>query len=271
MTGAEVEAAITPRTKAILIGYPNNPTGAVMTRERLAEIAAVAEKHDLLVISDEIYDRLVYGIEHTHFATLPGMRARTIVLGGFSKSHAMTGWRLGYAVGPAEIIAAMRKIHQYTIMSAPTTAQMAVAETLEQAEDDVEKMRAEYDRRRRLIVSGFNDLGLTCFEPRGAFYAFPSVTATGMDEQTFAETLLKEERRRGDPRHGVRGLRRGLRARVLRDRLREDRRGAGTDSPFHAAARVNLTPRPSLHATERGRQAAIQSPLRVWVSAAFMG
>lgn len=194
VTGAEVEAAITPKTKAILIGYPNNPTGAVMTRERLAEIAAVAEKHDLLVISDEIYDRLVYGIQHTHFATLPGMRARTLVLGGFSKSHAMTGWRLGYAVGPVELIAAMRKIHQYTIMSAPTAAQIAVSDTLEYAEDDVERMRLEYDRRRRLIVQGFNDLGLKCFEPRGAFYAFPNISASGMDEQAFGETLLHEER-----------------------------------------------------------------------------
>ena len=194
VTGAEVEAVVTPRTKAILIGYPNNPTGAVMTRERLCEIADVAEKHDLLVISDEIYDRLVYGIEHTHFATLPNMRARTLVMGGFSKSHAMTGWRLGYAVGPASLIAAMRKIHQYTIMSAPTAAQFAVSATLATAEEDVEAMRTEYDRRRRLIVNGFNELGLTCFEPRGAFYAFPNVTATGMDEQTFAETLLKEER-----------------------------------------------------------------------------
>lgn len=194
VTGAEVEAAISPKTKAILIGYPNNPTGAVMTRDRLVEIAAIAEKHDLLVISDEIYDRLVYGIEHTHFATLPGMRARTLVLGGFSKSHAMTGWRLGYAVGTDTLIAAMRKIHQYTIMSAPTVAQMAVADMLEQAEDDVEQMRQEYDRRRRLIVAGFNELGLSCFEPRGAFYAFPNIRAAGMDEGTFAETLLQEER-----------------------------------------------------------------------------
>ena len=194
VTGAEVEAAITPKTKAILIGYPNNPTGAVMTRDRLTEISALAEKHDLLVISDEIYDRLVYGIEHTHFATLPGMRARTIVLGGFSKSHAMTGWRLGYAVGPDALIAAMRKIHQYTIMSAPTVAQVAVADMLEQAEDDVERMRQEYDRRRRLIVAGFNELGLSCFEPRGAFYAFPNIQAAGMDEQAFAEAVLQEER-----------------------------------------------------------------------------
>ncbi len=194
VTGAAVEAAVTPRTKAILIGYPNNPTGAVMSRERLLEIAAVAERHDLLVISDEIYDRLVYGVEHVHFATLPGMRPRTVVLGGFSKSHAMTGWRLGYALGPAELIAAMRKIHQYTIMSAPTVAQIAVAETLDQVEEEVERMRAEYDRRRRLMVDGFNSLGLRCFEPRGAFYAFPSVSASGLDEETFAEALLREER-----------------------------------------------------------------------------
>lgn len=194
VTGAAVEAAVTPRTKAILIGYPNNPTGAVMSRERLLEIAAVAERHDLLVISDEIYDRLVYGVEHVHFATLPGMRPRTIVLGGFSKSHAMTGWRLGYALGPAEIIAAMRKIHQYTIMSAPTIAQIAIAETLDRVEDEVERMRAEYDRRRRLMVAGFNELGLRCFEPRGAFYAFPNVSASGLDDQAFAEALLSEER-----------------------------------------------------------------------------
>jgi len=193
VTGADVEAAVTPQTKAILIGYPNNPTGAVMSRERLLEIAAVAEKYDLLVISDEIYDRLVYGVEHVHFAMLPGMRGRTIVLSGFSKSHAMTGWRLGYAAAPAALIAAMRKIHQYTIMSAPTVAQFAVANSLTEADEEVEKMRVEYDRRRRLIVEGFNAMGLSCFEPRGAFYAFPNVSASGMDEQTFAETLLKEE------------------------------------------------------------------------------
>jgi aminotransferase len=194
VTGAAVEAAITPRTKAILIGYPNNPTGAVMSRERLLEIAAVAERHDLLVISDEIYDRLVYGVEHVQFATLPGMRPRTVVLSGFSKSHAMTGWRLGYAVGPEDLIGAMRKIHQYTIMSAPTVAQIAVAETLAGVDEEVERMRAEYDRRRRLIVDGYNGLGLRCFEPRGAFYAFPDVSASGMDEEAFCEALLREER-----------------------------------------------------------------------------
>ncbi len=195
VTAAEVEAAITPRTKALLISYPNNPTGAVMTRKRLAELAAVAEKHDLIVISDEIYDRLVYGdFHHTHFATLPHMRPRTVVLGGFSKSHAMTGWRLGYAVGPETIIAAMRKIHQYTIMSAPSVAQIAIADTLANVEEDVAQMRAEYDRRRRLIVGGLNEVGLSCFEPLGAFYAFPNITASGMDDMTFSERLLQEER-----------------------------------------------------------------------------
>lgn len=193
VTGAVVEAAITPKTKAILIGYPNNPTGAVMTRERLAEIAAVAAKHDLLVISDEIYDRLVYGVEHVNFATLPGMKDRTIVLGGLSKSHAMTGWRLGWAAAPDELLQAMRKIHQYTIMSAPTTAQYAAIEALTNGEEHVEQMRAEYNRRRILLVNGLNELGLATFEPKGAFYAFPSVAASGMDEATFAEKLIQEQ------------------------------------------------------------------------------
>jgi len=194
VTAERIAEKITPRTKALLIGYPNNPTGAVMSRERLLEIAQLAERHDLLVISDEIYDRLVYGVPHTQFATLPNMRERTIVLSGFSKSHAMTGWRIGYAAGDAELIGMMRKIHQYTIMSAPTTAQEALLAALETSEPEVEAMRAEYDRRRKLIVSGFNALGLPCCEPRGAFYAFPNIAASGMDEHTFAERLLAEER-----------------------------------------------------------------------------
>lgn len=193
VTGAEIEARVTPKTKAILIGYPNNPTGAVLTRERLGEIAAVAEKHDLLVISDEIYDRLVYGIEHTCFAALPGMKARTILLGGFSKDYAMTGWRIGYMAAPAELLAAARKVHQYTIMSAPTTGQHAALVALKCGEEHVQRMVAEYDRRRKLIVSGCNALGLDCFEPRGAFYAFPSVARTGMSDDEFAEKLLVEE------------------------------------------------------------------------------
>jgi aminotransferase len=194
VTGAELEAAITPRTKAILISYPNNPTGAALTRERLLEIAAVAEKHDLVVISDEIYERLVYGVEHISFASLPGMYERTILLSGVSKSFAMTGWRIGYATAPVEIMSAMRKLHQYLIMSAPTMGQVAALEALLNGEDDVRTMCAEYDRRRRLIVDGFNNLGLRCFEPRGAFYTFPSVAATGMTDEEFCENLLREDR-----------------------------------------------------------------------------
>ncbi len=190
----QIEELITDRTKTLLLGYPNNPTGAVMSRERLLDVAQLAEKHDLLVISDEIYDRLVYGVEHTCFASLPDMRQRTILLGGFSKSYAMTGWRIGYAAAPAEILAAMRKVHQYTIMSAPTIAQYAALEALESGEQAVEDMRARYDRRRRLIVDGLNSIGLTCFEPKGAFYAFPSIAATGMTDEEFSERLLKEER-----------------------------------------------------------------------------
>ena len=194
LVAAEVEAAITPRTKAILLGYPNNPTGAVMSRDRLSDIARLADKHDLLVISDEIYDRLVYGVEHTCFPTLPGMRDRTILLGGFSKAYAMTGWRIGYAAAPAAVLAAMRKVHQYTIMSAPTTAQLAALEALKTGEEAVQEMRAKYDRRRRLIVDGLNSIGLSCFEPRGAFYAFPSVSVTGLTDEQFSEQLLTEER-----------------------------------------------------------------------------
>ena len=189
-----IEAAITPRTKVLLIGYPNNPTGAVATRERLMQIAALAEKHDLLVISDEIYDRLVYGFEHVCFAALPGMKHRTLLLGGFSKDYAMTGWRIGYAAGPADLIKGLVRIHQYTVMSAPTMSQVAALEALENGEQYVLDMVAEYDRRRNLIVSGLNGLGLKTFEPRGAFYAFPQISVTGMDEDTFAERLLQEER-----------------------------------------------------------------------------
>jgi aminotransferase len=190
-----VSARITPHTKALLIGYPNNPTGAVMTRPRLEALAHLAEERDLLVISDEIYDRLVYaGHRHVCFAGLPGMQARTILLGGMSKNYAMTGWRIGYAAAPAPLLSAMRKIHQYTIMSAPTMAQVAAIEALDHGEKHVQAMVTEYDRRRRRIVSGLNELGLPAFEPRGAFYAFPSITAAGMDDETFAERLLQEER-----------------------------------------------------------------------------
>jgi aminotransferase len=193
VTVADLERARTPHTKAVLLGYPNNPTGAVLERSRLEEIARWAAEHDLLVISDEIYDRLVYGVPHTCFATLPGAWDRTILLGGFSKSHAMTGWRIGYVAAPDELLAAMRKIHQYIIMSAPTTAQEAAIEALKGGEPYVEEMRLEYDRRRQLIVNGFRSLGLACFEPRGAFYAFPSVAVTGLSDADFSERLLMEE------------------------------------------------------------------------------
>ncbi len=193
VTAATIQEAITPKTKAILLGYPNNPTGAVMTREIMQEIAILAEKHDLLLISDEIYDRLVYGVQHTCVPGLPGMRDRTILLGGFSKDYAMTGWRLGYVCANPDLLAAMRKVHQYTIMSAPTMAQAAGIAALETGNEYVEKMRDEYDRRRRLIVDGFNTLGLDCFEPRGAFYAFPSIAASGMSSDDFAMRLLEEE------------------------------------------------------------------------------
>jgi len=193
VTAEAIEAAVTDRTKALLIASPNNPTGAVIERERLLAIAEVAAKHDLVVISDEIYDRLVYGMTHTCFASLPGMRERTIVLQGFSKDYAMTGWRVGYLAAPAALAAEMRKLHQYLIMSAPTSSQWAALKALEVGESYVEAMRAEYNRRRQLIVSGLNDLGLTCTEPKGAFYAFPSIKSTGMSDEEFAEKLLLEE------------------------------------------------------------------------------
>ena len=189
----KLEEAITPKTKAIFIGYPNNPTGAVASREVLLEVAKIAEKYDLVVISDEIYDRLVYGITHVCFAALPGMKERTITLGGFSKNYAMTGWRVGYACAPADILVGLNRIHQFTIMSAPTTAQIAAIEAVKNGEEHVEAMRSEYDRRRRLIVAGLNQLGLPTFEPKGAFYAFPSIIPSGMDDDTFSMKLLDEE------------------------------------------------------------------------------
>lgn len=190
----KLAAAVTPRTKVILIGYPNNPTGAVATRQVLEELGRIAEQHDLVVISDEIYDRLVYDFEHISFASLPGMKPRTITLGGFSKDYAMTGWRVGYAAAPAEILQGLLRIHQYTIMSAPTASQLAALAALQNGDDHVEAMRQQYNRRRELIVNGLNDLGMETFEPRGAFYAFPSVRISGMDDETFAQRLLDEEK-----------------------------------------------------------------------------
>ncbi|MBI2865250.1 MAG: aminotransferase class I/II-fold pyridoxal phosphate-dependent enzyme [Chloroflexi bacterium] len=190
----DLEDKISPRTKAVLLGYPSNPTGAVMSKEELAAIAEVAERHDFLVVSDEIYDRLVYDGEHTCFSSLPGMKERTIVLGGFSKAYAMTGWRIGYAAARAEIIEAMMKVHQYTLMCAPAMAQNAALEALRWGEEDVREMVEDYNRRRRVMVKGLNDLGLQTFEPKGAFYAFPSIASTGLSSEDFAERLLFEEK-----------------------------------------------------------------------------
>lgn len=191
---SDIGRRVTGRTKALLLGYPNNPTGAVMERSDLEEVAALARKRDLMVVSDEIYDRLVYGVKHTCFSALPEMKERTILLGGFSKAYAMTGWRIGYAAGPPDIIEAMMKVHQYTMMCVPIMAQMAAIEALKAGDSAVKEMVANYDRRRRVMVRGLNSIGLDCFEPRGAFYAFPSVRATGLSSEDFAERLLLEER-----------------------------------------------------------------------------
>ncbi len=190
----EIRAAITPKTKVVFVGYPSNPTGAVAERDTLLEIAKIAEQNNLLIISDEIYDRLVYGFEHVCVPALDeSIMRRTLLLGGFSKDYAMTGWRIGYACGPTDLIQGLVRIHQYTIMSAPTTAQDAALEALKSGSKYVDEMVAEYDRRRKLLVNGLNRLGLQTFEPRGAFYAFPNIEASGMDDETFAETLIKEE------------------------------------------------------------------------------
>ena len=194
ITPEELEPHLTPKTKVILIGYPNNPTGAVMGREDLLKIADFAEKHDLIVISDEIYGDLTYDGVHECFSTLPNMRDRTILLNGFSKAYAMTGWRIGYALGNEDFIGAMTKIHQYTMLCAPITAQVAAIEALKHGEKYMKKMVAEYDRRRRLIYDGLNKLGLKCFEPKGAFYIFPDITSTGMTAEDFAEKLIRTER-----------------------------------------------------------------------------
>ena len=194
VTAEAIEERITPATKAILLGYPSNPTGAVLDRETLEGIAALATAHDLFVISDELYDRLIYGAEHVCFPSIEGMHERTILLGGFSKAYAMTGWRLGWVAAPPHLLEAMMKIHQYVMMSAPTAAQYAAIEALASAEEDVRGMVAEYDRRRRMVVARLRAMGLPTVEPRGAFYAFPDIRPTGLDDLAFAEALLEEER-----------------------------------------------------------------------------
>ena len=190
----DVERAITPRTRAILLGFPNNPTGAILEPGDIEGIARLARKHDLLVYSDEIYDRLVYGTEHRSIVAEPGMRERSVYLAGFSKSYAMTGWRVGYACAPAEIVEQMMKIHQYTVMCVPTAGQYAALEALKTGEPEVLRMVGEYDKRRKRMWERFNAVGLRTFEPRGAFYCFPNVTSTGLGDDEFAERLFTEEK-----------------------------------------------------------------------------
>ena len=195
LTADELRAAITPKTKLLVLPFPNNPTGAVMEKEHLEEIAEVLRGTDIMVLSDEIYAELNYGKNrHVSIASLPGMQERTIVVNGFSKAYAMTGWRLGYACGPAPIIKAMTKIHQSCIMSAPTTSQYAAVVAMRECDAEIEKMRLEYNQRRRLVVKGFNDMGLHCFEPKGAFYVFPCIKTTGMSSQEFCQELLMNKK-----------------------------------------------------------------------------
>lgn len=194
LTAEELEAAITPKTKLLVMPFPNNPTGAVMERADLEAVAEVVKKHDLYVLSDEIYCELTYLENHVSIASLPGMKERTIVVNGFSKSHAMTGWRLGYAYGPAEIIKQMLKIHQFAIMCAPTTSQYAAVEALKNGDEDVAMMREQYDARRRYLMERFKEMGLECFEPFGAFYVFPCIKEFGMTSDEFANRLLQTKK-----------------------------------------------------------------------------
>lgn len=195
LTAEELEKKITPNSKVLLLPYPNNPTGGIMRKEDYEPIAEVVKKHDLFVLCDEIYSELVYGGEkHYSFAALPGMKERSLVMNGFSKAFAMTGWRIGYACGPQDVIAAITKIHQYGIMSAPTMGQYGALEGLRHGEAEVQKMVASYDERRKVIVEGFNAMGLHCFEPKGAFYCFPSIQSTGLSSEEFCERLLKAEK-----------------------------------------------------------------------------
>ncbi|MBE6906696.1 MAG: aminotransferase class I/II-fold pyridoxal phosphate-dependent enzyme [Ruminococcaceae bacterium] len=194
LTAQQLQAAITPKTKLLILPFPNNPTGGIMRRRHLEEIAEVLRGTDIMVLSDEIYAELTYGDErHVSFASIEGMKERTIVVNGFSKAYAMTGWRLGYAVGPEPVIKQMVKLHQFAIMCAPTTSQYAAIEALRHCDPDIERMRDEYDMRRRLVVEGFNRIGMTCFEPEGAFYVFPSIRKTGMTSNEFCMKLLEAE------------------------------------------------------------------------------
>jgi len=194
ITAAELSAAISPRTKALILPYPCNPTGAIMTKEDLDAIAGVLRNTNIIVISDEIYAELTYGLQHASIANIPDMYERTVYVGGFSKCYAMTGWRMGYACGPADIVKQMLKIHQYAIMSSPTTSQYAAIAALSRGDADIQSMKREYDQRRRHLFSGLADIGLECFEPRGAFYMFPSIKCTGLTSAEFCERLLIAEK-----------------------------------------------------------------------------
>ncbi|MBO4627339.1 MAG: aminotransferase class I/II-fold pyridoxal phosphate-dependent enzyme [Lachnospiraceae bacterium] len=194
LTAQELRDAITDKTKLLVLPFPNNPTGAIMTKEDLEAISEVCIEKDIVVVSDEIYSELTYGSKHVSIASLPGMRERTILINGFSKGHAMTGWRLGYACGPEEIIKQMMKIHQFAIMCAPTASQYAAVEALKNGDEDVAMMRDAYDKRRRFVLSELRDMGLTCFEPYGAFYVFPCIAEFGMSSEVFATRLLHEEK-----------------------------------------------------------------------------
>lgn len=194
LTAEELEDAITPKTKILVLPFPNNPTGAILTQAELTPIAEVVKKHDLFVISDEIYSELTYGCDHMSIASLPGMKERTLVINGFSKGFAMTGWRLGYVCGPKEIIAEMIKIHQYAILCAPTNSQYAAIEGLRNCDDEVQQMRTSYNQRRRFLMHEFKKMGLECFEPFGAFYVFPSIKEFGMTSEEFATRLLEQEK-----------------------------------------------------------------------------
>ena len=194
LTPEELRAAITPKTKLLVLPYPCNPTGGIMEKADLEALADVLRGTDIMVLSDEIYAELSYGVCHTSIANIPDMVERTVVVNGFSKSHAMTGWRMGYVCGPKEIIAQMLKIHQYAIMSAPTTSQYAAIEAMREGDRDVEAMRTEYDYRRRYLVDGLRSIGLPCFEPKGAFYVFPSIAGTGLSSEDFCEKFLLKEK-----------------------------------------------------------------------------
>ena len=194
LTAEELRAAITPRTKVLVLPFPNNPTGGIMGREDLEAIAEVLRGTDIMVLSDEIYAELTYGQHHVSLANIPDMYERTIVVNGFSKSHAMTGWRMGYVCAPKPIVAAMTKLHQFGIMSAPTTSQYAAIEAMRNGDGDIEHMREEYDSRRRYLVENLNRIGLTCFEPKGAFYVFPCIKSSGLSSQEFCERFLREEK-----------------------------------------------------------------------------